>query len=235
MSGKLLGEWRHVFKLDPEKELDDGALEALCLSGTDAIVVGGSSGVTYENTVDLLSRIRRYETPCALEVTSVDAVVPGFDVYMVPIVLNTPDADFIVGRHVAALKALGGFMPPDGIVAEGYVILNPECTAARLTSAVMPGEGELEAFARYADRLLRLPVLYLEYSGIFGDMRAVARVKKILTNTRLFYGGGIDSGEKAAAAAAAADTVVVGNVIYESLKTAVDTVKAVQSQQRDKS
>ena len=39
-------EWSHVFKLDPNKEISDDALEKVCESGTDAIVIGGSDGVT---------------------------------------------------------------------------------------------------------------------------------------------------------------------------------------------
>ena len=88
MVKRIVREWKHVFKLDPEKALDDASLEAICLSGTDAILVGGSSGVTYGDTVDLLSRLRRYEVACALETTELEAVVPGFDLYLVPIALN---------------------------------------------------------------------------------------------------------------------------------------------------
>ena len=39
-------EWRHVFKLDPNKELSDERLEKICESGTDAIIVGGTDGIT---------------------------------------------------------------------------------------------------------------------------------------------------------------------------------------------
>ena len=39
--------WRHVFKLDPNKEISDRDLELLCESGTDAIIVGGTDGVRW--------------------------------------------------------------------------------------------------------------------------------------------------------------------------------------------
>ncbi|MFP3360378.1 geranylgeranylglyceryl/heptaprenylglyceryl phosphate synthase, partial [Planococcus sp. SIMBA_143] len=64
-------EWKHVFKLDPNKEIEDYDLEAICESGTDAVIVGGSDGVTLDRTLDLLARIRRYAVPCALEVSTV--------------------------------------------------------------------------------------------------------------------------------------------------------------------
>jgi putative glycerol-1-phosphate prenyltransferase len=230
MVEKEIASWKHIFKLDPEKELDDASLDALCLSGTDAIMVGGSSGVTYDNTVDLLSRLRRYELPIALEVTTLDAVVPGFDLYFAPVVLNASDADYIVGQHVEALKKYGGVLPWDKLAAEGYIIANPDCTAAQVASARAPlTAAEMLAYARFADRLLRLPLLYVEYSGTFGDMEAVASVRSSLTQARLFYGGGINSAEKAAAAAQAADTIVVGNIIYQSIPSALNTVRVIKS------
>lgn len=42
-------EWKHVFKLDPNKDLPDEQLEILCESGTDAVIIGGSDGVTEDN------------------------------------------------------------------------------------------------------------------------------------------------------------------------------------------
>jgi putative glycerol-1-phosphate prenyltransferase len=226
---QVVRQWKHIFKLDPDKPLSDEALTALCVSGTDAVVVGGSSGVTFDNTVELLSRIRRFETPCALEVSTLDAVVPGFDFYFVPIALNSSDVDYIVGHHQRALKQYGSVIPWDGLLAEGYIILNPDCTAARLSSACAPLDAkDVVAYARLADRLLRLPIVYLEYSGAYGDLSIVAQTKQVLRQAQLIYGGGIDNYEKAREAAASADTIVVGNVIYESLEQALETVMAAR-------
>ena len=58
-------EWRHVFKLDPNKEISDADLEKICESGTDAVLVGGSDGVTLDNVLQLLMRIRHYGAVCA--------------------------------------------------------------------------------------------------------------------------------------------------------------------------
>ena len=35
--------WKHVFKLDPNKDISDEHLEQVCESGTDAIIVGGTA------------------------------------------------------------------------------------------------------------------------------------------------------------------------------------------------
>ncbi|WP_442950354.1 heptaprenylglyceryl phosphate synthase [Paenibacillus sp. DMB20] len=225
----LIKPWRHVFKLDPEKEIHDETLDRVCMSGTDAIMVGGSTGVTYENTVDLLSRVRRYELPCVQEVSDLEAVVPGFDLYMVPVVLNTSDTTWILDRHREGIERYGYMIPWDLVVAEGYIVLNPEATVAKLTKAECSlSEEAVAAYAQIADKLMYLPVVYLEYSGVFGDMETVKRVRRSIEDAQLFYGGGITTAEQAAQAASAADTVIVGNIVYDNLDHALATVKAVK-------
>jgi putative glycerol-1-phosphate prenyltransferase len=218
-------QWKHVFKLDPDRELSEEALDQICMSGTDGILVGGSTGVTFDNTVDLLARIRQYEVPCVLEVSNRDAIVPGFDLFLIPVVLNSRDPKWIVGQQHEALKEYGAILNWDEILTEGYIILNEHSTAARLTSANTGIENkDVIAYARMADKLFRMPIVYIEYSGQFGDMELVRRTKEILDGSRLFYGGGIDSLDKALQAAQAADTIVVGNIIYSDLEQALQTV-----------
>ncbi|WP_219834362.1 heptaprenylglyceryl phosphate synthase [Paenibacillus sp. R14(2021)] len=221
-------DWRHVFKLDPDREISDEHLDAVCMSGTDAILVGGSTGVTFDNTVDLMSRIRRYEVPCALEVSSEEAAVPGFDHYFIPLVLNTDRAEWLAGRQIGALRKFGAFIPWENTAAEGYLILNGDAEAAKLTGACSTLDAEdITAHIYMADRLMHLPIIYMEYSGKFGDMALVKQASRLVTGARLFYGGGIDGADKARQAAEAAHTVIVGNVIYDDLEAALTTVTAV--------
>jgi len=223
-------KWNHVFKLDPDKELSDELLEQVCLSGTDAILVGGSTGVTFDNTVDLMARIRRYEVPCVLEISDQEAIAPGFDLFFIPMVLNARDPRWIVGNHQKALREYGAILDWSQVLTEGYVILNGESAAARVTQADTALDvKDVEAYARMADRLLRCPIFYIEYSGMFGDMALVARTRELVQSARIFYGGGIDSPEKARQAAEAAHTVVVGNALYEQPEQALATVEAVRA------
>lgn len=75
-------EWKHVFKLDPNKDITDDQLEQLCESGTDAVLIGGSDHVTEDDVLRLMSKVRRFLVPCVLEVSTIDAIVPGFDLYL---------------------------------------------------------------------------------------------------------------------------------------------------------
>lgn len=222
--------WRHVFKLDPAKELTDDEIEHIAESGTDAIIVGGSDGVTLDNVLDLLVRIRRFAVPLALEVSTVESLTPGFDTYFIPTVLNSTKAEWINGIHHGALREYGHMMDWDEVVPEGYCIVNPACKAAKLTGVTeMPDEEDVIAYARMAEHLFKLPVFYVEYSGMYGDPKLVKAAANILHKTQLFYGGGITNAYEAKEMAEIADTVVVGNIIYDNLKDALSTVDAVKS------
>lgn len=223
-------EWRHVFKLDPAKEISDEVLEKVCESGTDVILVGGTDGITLDNVLDLLVRVRRFPVPVALEISTVESVTPGYDYYFIPTVLNSDDPKWIKNLHHEAIKEYGDIMVWEELVAEGYCILNPDCKVAKQTGANTDLSVEdVIAYARLAENFFKLPVFYVEYSGIYGDIELVRAVKNELTNTKLFYGGGITSAKQAEEMAKYADTVVVGNIIYDDLKAALATVKAVKS------
>ncbi|MDP4086057.1 MAG: heptaprenylglyceryl phosphate synthase [Bacillota bacterium] len=222
-------QWRHVFKLDPNKEISDKNLERICESGTDAIIVGGTDGVTLENVLDLMARIRRYSVPCVLEVSSLEAITPGFDLYFIPTILNSRDVKWVTELHHEAVKEYGEVMDWKEIVVEGYCILNQECKAASLTNAnTQLTTDEVKAYAMMAEKMFKLPLFYLEYSGMYGDVQLVKDVKGILENTTLVYGGGISSFEQAAEMGSHADIIVVGNIIYENIEEAVKTVKSVK-------
>lgn len=225
----MINSWKHVFKLDPDRVLSDEALDAVCMSGTDAIMIGGSSGVTYDNTVDLLSRVRQYEVPCVLEIADLEAVAPGFDLYMTPMVLNTNQADWIIGKHRQAIEQYGYLIPWELLVPEGYIILNPGATVTTLTEADSTIDTSAAiACAQVADKLMSLPIIYVEYSGTFGDMELVSSVRRSIDHARLFYGGGIIDAPSAQRAANVCDTIIVGNAIYNNLDLALTTVKAIK-------
>jgi putative glycerol-1-phosphate prenyltransferase len=222
-------QWKHIFKLDPNKEISDEALEKICESNTDAILVGGTDGITLDDTLSLLVRIRRYAVPCILEVSNLDAVTPGYDFYFIPTVLNSTNPEWIVGMHQKAMKEFAHLIHAEELMMEGYCILNEDCKAAKLTSAKTDLSVEdIVAYAEVAEQLLKLPIFYLEYSGTYGSVEVVEEVSKVVKNTKLFYGGGITTAKQAIEMSQFADTIVVGNIIYENLQEALLTVKAVK-------
>lgn len=219
-----------MFKLDPAKYISDEDLEKICESGTDVILVGGTDDVTLDSVLDLLVRVRRFTVPIALEISNIESVTPGYDYYFIPSVLNSTNTKWVKDLHHAAIKEYGDIMVWEELVAEGYCVLNPDCKVAYATEAQTDLSIEdVVAYARMAENYFKLPIFYLEYSGIYGDVEFVKAAKNVLTNTSLFYGGGITTAEQAAEMATIANTVVVGNIIYDDLQAALKTVDAVKS------
>ncbi|UTH13425.1 heptaprenylglyceryl phosphate synthase [Macrococcus equipercicus] len=219
-------DWEHVFKLDPANEIDDSTLQQLCESGTDAIIIGGTDNVTLDNVLDLMSRVRRYTVPCALEISNLASVIPGFDRYLVPAVLNSPDVTFHNGMLLEALKQYGHMIDFDEFTMEGYIVMNKESKVARLTAADTTLDADdIYAYGQMINHFYKFPVCYLEYSGTYGDVTLLKTLKSACPDTRLIYGGGIESLNQALEMKQYADTIVVGNIIYKDLKRALETVK----------
>ncbi|MGX9932623.1 MULTISPECIES: heptaprenylglyceryl phosphate synthase [Virgibacillus] len=223
-----MNAWQHIFKLDPAKEISDEHLEMVCESGTDAIIVGGTDNITLDGVLDLLSRIRRYTVPCILEISSMDAITPGFDYYYIPMVLNSKEKKWMMDIQHQAIKEFVDMLEYSEILFEGYCILNKDAKAFIHTNSYLPDEDDVIAYAYMADKVFHLPVFYMEYSGTYGDPVLVEKVKAQLEHSLLFYGGGIETVQQAREMKEHADVIIVGNRIYTDIKQALKTVKAVK-------
>lgn len=150
----------HVTKVDPAEELP---ADLDVLAGTDLVMVGGSDGVTSENTLAAVTRIREAvpDVPVAQEPYSSAHVdretAAAVDVVAVPAVYNGDDAHFrtkhlelfteLAGRPEevvgADLPLVGDLVRSQGrevvaqvaskIVGEGYVIQHLDSKAARVS------------------------------------------------------------------------------------------------------
>jgi putative glycerol-1-phosphate prenyltransferase len=208
--------WRTILKLDPARPLSDERLAQVCAWPVDAIMVGGSGGYGSAEVAALRDRLRRCALPLGLEVSDVDALCPDFDLYFVPLVLNSKEVEWVVGHQQAALKRFGSVIDRQKLIGEGYCILNPEATAARIAHARTDLDAaDVVAFARLAQDLLRLPLFYLEYSGVYGVPSVVAAARAVLADTLLWYGGGIRAPQQVREMAKAADAIVIGNAVYD--------------------
>lgn len=226
-------DWRHVTKVDPERPLTAALLEAVYTSGTDAIMVGGSTGMTQDAVLATLGALHDAPVPVALEVSSMESAMPGAALFLIPLVLNTPDASWMGGAQARALSRLlpvfGPIIPWHLLLPEAYLVLNPDSAVARLTGANTGLDAQAAAgYAAFAGQVLRLPVIYVEYSGTFGDMDLLRAVRESAGPAHIVYGGGIRSGEEAARAGSHAHTVVVGNLIYEDASRLRETVLALR-------
>lgn len=121
-------------------------------------------------------------------------------------------------------------------VFEAYIIMNLDSAAAREagvteTDLLSPEAARERALA--AEYHLESEIVYLEYSGTFGGEEAVAILEELddaLTAPRLWYGGGLDSAERAESVLdAGADAVVVGDVLHGVADTEATLVERART------
>lgn len=223
--------WVHVTKLDPDKQLRAGDVEAIAASGTDALMLSGTLNVTEENLSALLKEVKAYDLPLVMEPAGPEAVLTtGIDYVFVPSVMNTTDVTWIVGKHRAWVQMQKNKIPWEYIVPEAYIVLNPNSSVGKVTKSICDLKAdEVAAYVSVADNYFHFPIVYIEYSGTFGNPEIVKAASEAIDKSILYYGGGINSAEKAATMAKYADTIVVGNAVYDQgaavLKATVDAVQ----------
>ena len=224
-------DWVHVTKLDPDKQLKPGDIEAIAASGTDALMLSGTLNVTEENLSALLKEVKAYNLPLVMEPAGPEAVLMKEIHYVfVPSVLNTTDVQWLVGKHAAWVQMQNGKIPWESIVPEAYIVLNPNSSVGKVTKAMCNlRPEEVAAYTSVADHYFHFPIVYLKYSGTFGNPEVVKAASEAINKSILYYGGGINSAEKAATMGKYADTIVVGNAVYDQgpgvLKATVDAVQ----------
>ncbi len=216
--------WKHVTKLDPDKRISASQLRQIVESGTDALMISGTQNITDRNVAQLIQQVKDYDIPKILEPATPEAVLDDEVEYIfVPLVVNTGDLNWIVGKHKEWIQHYP--VNWEKVYAEAYIVLNPDSAVAQLTKAsTQLSPREVVAYAEYAEKYLGLPIVYVEYSGTYGDPGMVKAVGEALTRATLFYGGGITSQERAREMARYADVIVVGNVIYEDFERYLETL-----------
>jgi phosphoglycerol geranylgeranyltransferase len=216
--------WRHITKLDPDKDLPTEDLETIIASGTDAIMISGTQNITNQKVSALISLLENCDLPKILEPATPDAVVgDGVDYVFVPLVVNTGDLNWIVGKHKDWIMHYP--INWKKVFAEAYIVMNPESAVARVTKSKTDlSVEEVIAYAHYAEKYLRLPIVYLEYSGAYGEPTVVKELSDSLSDAALFYGGGIESVEAAAEMMRYADVIIVGNVVYTDMDKFLATI-----------
>ena len=210
----------HLTLLDPGKS-DTTTIGSMAHSaaqaGTDAILVGGSTGLSLERVDAAVLEIKEQtHLPVILFPTVALAVSTKADAIFFMSLLNSSERRFLVGEQIesAATVHRSGLQP----LSMAYIIIEPGMAAARVGKATpLPRNDPQPAVAHaMAGELFGMRYIYLEAgSGANAPVppTLIAAVRDAIRAT-LIVGGGIRTADAAAAAVGAgADMVVTGTVV----------------------
>ena len=211
-------EWYHVLKVDPDKELyADETFEDVAATGTDALEIGGTMDMTSQKMADVVSACAAHDIPIYQEPSNPGVVIEhdALSGYLVPTVLNAGDPFWITGAHKEWAR-IDEDLDWERTHTEAYIVLNPEASVAEYTDADCDlNADDVAAYAEVAERMFGQDIVYVEYSGTYGDPETVAAASDELEDSTLFYGGGVRDYESATEMGSHADVVVVGDLLHD--------------------
>ncbi|WP_256392446.1 phosphoglycerol geranylgeranyltransferase [Natronoarchaeum rubrum] len=218
-------EWDHIVKIDPDKTLVEGeTFEDVCETGTDAIEIGGTTGMTTDKMQRVIDACATHDVPLYLEPSAPEVAVndEALDGYLIPTVLNAGDPFWTVGAHKEWAR-MEDDLPWDRITTEAYVVMNPDASVATYTEADCDlGPDDVAAYAEVAEEMFGQEIVYVEYSGTLGDPDVVEAAGEAVDDATLFYGGGIHDYDSAYQMGEHADVVVVGDLVHAEGVDAVE-------------
>ncbi len=228
----------HMTLLDPDKQTppDAGRIAAAAArAGTDAIMIGGSTGVTQEQVDATVLAIKAAASvPTILFPASAANLSRHADALYFMSLLNSRDPRLIVGeqRRAAPLVKRWGLET----IPMAYLVVEPGMRAGEVGRADPIPRSEPQVAVEYAlaAQMLGMKLVYLEAgSGAPEPVpSAMIRAVREALEIPLIVGGGIRTADAARAVArAGADIVVTGTIVERAkdggtLRRIVEAVKA---------
>jgi len=228
----------HITLIDPEKVTSSQASRIASkakLSGTSAIMVGGSTFVSGTHLDKIVKAVKRtIKIPIILFPNNVTGISRYADAIWFMSLLNSADPYFLIGAQVLGAPIIRRYrLEP---LPMGYIIVGDGGTAGVVGKAVpVPyNKPELAAAHALAGQYLGMRFVYLEAGS--GARRPVPsemiRIVKSYIDVPVIVGGGIKSREQAlAAASAGADIIVTGNIVEntEVKQKVSEIIKGIKS------
>lgn len=216
----------HVALLDPDKQPAEVAGQMAVHmrdAGTDAVFIGGSTGVTTEN---LSATARAIKEMSGLPVIhfpgSAEALSPDVDALLFMSMMNSTDTKWVVGAQVYAAP----YVRKLGIetIPMGYVVVEPGMKVGEVGKVDAVKREDVKRAVAYgmACEMFGMELAYLE-AGSGADRpvppEMISAVKDAIS-IPLIVGGGIRTPEAAQAAReAGADIIVTGTLIEQCSDT----------------
>jgi len=213
----------HMTLLDPDKLVPDehAVIAARAAdSGTDAIMIGGSTGIDQASLDAVIGAIKnKVSLPIILFPMGARALSPKADAVYFMSLLNSRDPRFLTREQAMGapfIKKLG--LEP---IPMGYIIVEPGMKVGEVGQAEPVKRGDLNAAISYAlcAQYFGMKLVYLEAGSGAPEPVPAEMVKAVkgAIEIPLIVGGGVRKPEQARAlAAAGADILVTGTLVESS-------------------
>jgi phosphoglycerol geranylgeranyltransferase len=220
---RLEREKLHMTLIDPEDHPGRSAVKiakAAERAGSDAIMIGGSTGYTHGDLDDTVSAIKaEVKLPVIIFPTSASLLTPRADAIYFMVMMNSRDPRFLTREQMrgAPLVRLIGIEP----ISMGYIIVEPGMKVGQVGSAELVPRDDAATAAAYAlaAEFLGMACVYLEAGSGAPEPVPPAMVRTVRSaiSVPLLVGGGIRKPAQARAAArAGADIIVTGTAVERS-------------------
>lgn len=229
----------HMALIDPDKQSPEAAGEIAARikeAGTDAVLIGGSTGITGEKIAATAEAIRKASgLPVIHFPGGPKELSPAVDALLFMTMMNSRNPLLITGMQAYAapvVKKMGIEAIP-----MGYLIVEPGMKVGEVGQADLIKRDDIERAVGYAmaAEMLGLKIVYFEAgSGADRpvDPRMISAIKQHIS-IPLIIGGGVRTPEAAAAAReAGADIIITGTLLEQCddlsrLKAVVAAAKGI--------
>ncbi len=225
----------HLTLIDPDKTPGEEAGRLALKAeeyGTDAIMVGGSigvSGVLLDQTVKAIKELT--SLPVILFPSNISGISSFADAIFFMSLLNSEDPYYLIGAQMLGAPIVKRLrLEP---IPMSYIIVEPGGAAGYVGRArpVPRDKPEIAAAYALAGQYLGARFTYLEAGSGAPEPIPPKMVKLVraIVNTFLIVGGGVKKPEQAKQIVeAGADAIVTGTIIEESPKALAKVIKAIK-------
>jgi len=223
INDKIKHETLHMGLIDPDEQSPTVAgevAEILESVGSDAVMVGGSTGIKKEQLDKTVKQIKKAtEIPVILFPCGASTISPYADAIYFMSMLNSRDLTKVIGEQVVGapiIKKIGVEPLP-----MGYLIVEPGMTVGKVGEADLLPRNDPSITVSYclAAQYLGMRLIYLEAGSGAPEPVPGKMIESVKENidVPLIVGGGIRTPEKAAQISnSGADVIVTGTLIEES-------------------
>lgn len=220
---KLKLEKLHMTLIDPDKQEPEKCADianAAYRAGSDAIMVGGSTGISFENLDRAVTAmITRVPIPVIQFPSHSEALSPNVDAIYFMSLLNSRDIKYIIGEQMSAAPHIKNLDVET--ISMGYVIVEPGMKVGEMGDAEPVKRNDHMTAMGYglAAEFLGMELFYLEAGSGAPEPVPPNMVRTVSEQLSipLIVGGGIRDAKTAYSVAdAGADILVTGTVVEES-------------------